>query len=92
MITPFIISLWAAIAFTIYFQEYARLHLKIRVRGCQPFNRKPFNCETCLPFWLTAVFLLFAIYVRASLQAIAALALACTAGIITERLISYLRK
>jgi hypothetical protein len=83
MIIPFLISAWAAVSFSLYFQEFTRLYTKIRILGWQPFNRKPFNCEACLPFWLVAAFLPFAIYVHYGVPTLAALATGCSAGIIT---------
>lgn len=103
MIIPGIVALWAAVVTSIYLLEYVQYHRKIMIRkpgkaGRQmigtkdgtnpqywyPFNRKPFNCEPCLPFWLFAVFLPTAIY---QCEAVAILAAACSAGIITEQII-----
>jgi hypothetical protein len=55
-----------------------------------PLNRKPFNCEACLPVWLVAVFLPFAIY-KCTLI-ISGVALAFTAGIVTPIVIKQIHK
>lgn len=88
MLIPILVSMWAAIAFAMYFIEFTHLH-RVKIRGRQPFNRKPFSCETCLPFWLVAVFLPIATYGCAWVAAFAA---ACTAGILTPIILKAIRK
>lgn len=81
----FVVAIWAAIAVSIYWIEY--------VRGPQRIswlNRKPFNCEACLPFWLFAIFYAIAIYGYGA--ACGLIAAACTAGIITPIIIRLICK
>lgn len=79
------LSAWAAIAFTIYWIDFARIPAKINA-----LNRKPFNCEACLPIWAFAVFLVLAIYVCQYIPA--TIGAACTAGIITPIIIKKISK
>lgn len=89
MISSCLISIWATVAMAVYSLEFARLHLVIRIHGRQPLNRKPFNCEACLPVWLFAATLPVAIY---NSYLVAALASACTAGILSPIIIKMIRK
>lgn len=103
MITNFLVALWAAVAVTLYSVEFARLHLLLRIRkpghrgGRQngvnafwyPLNRKPFNCEACLPVWLFAVFFHLAIY---GCSYVAFVACAFTAGILTPMILKLIRR
>lgn len=85
-------SFFAAIAVTIYWIEFTRLYLTIWINGKQPFNRKPFNCEACLPFWLFAAFLPIAIYTYIATMILLVLAMACTAGIVAPLILKQIRK
>lgn len=83
MITDVLLTLWASLALTIYLIEFVRWH-----RLWPVFDRKPFNCEVCLPVWLFAVLLPTAIYPCPYPLYIAA---AATAGIVTPLLIKLIR-
>jgi hypothetical protein len=109
------LCIWAAVAFTLYFIEFARMPKRVQfnktailfiyecLRGkgntnpereviVQPLDRKPFNCETCLPVWLYAVFYILAIYLRDGLAIVLFVAASCTAGIITPFILKAIRK
>lgn len=81
----FLIVFWAAVSAAIYLIEFVRWHKHI-----PPINRKPFNCEACLPVWLIAVFLLFAIYMGP--LPVIGIAVMSTAGILTPLLIKLIQK
>jgi hypothetical protein len=91
MITT-LICIWAAVTAAVYSIEFARLHLRIGWAGYHPFNRKPFNCEVCLPWWLFAVFFPVAIYHWIGLAAVLFVGGACTAGIIAPIFVKLIRK
>lgn len=81
-----IIAAVAAILFTIYFIEIAKIPYKVAVWKWFPLNRKPFTCQFCLPVWLTLLFLLLSNNVLILISCCAA------AGIITPLLINFIRR
>lgn len=103
MLLNFLVALWAAIAVTIYWLDYVRGPQRFRIKKpsrsttfftkpptyWRPLDRKPFNCEACLPVWLFAVFFHAAIY---KCNHVAFIAVACTAGIVTPMLLKQIRK
>lgn len=82
---------WAAVAVTVWWLEFTRLHLKLRIGRFQPFNRKPFNCAPCLPVWLFAAFLAFAIY-QGRVELVCYVGTAATTGIIAPIMIKKIRQ
>lgn len=79
-----LISLWASVAFTIYWIDFARIPQRIPL-----FNHKPFNCEMCLPVWAFAAFYTLAIY---RCDVIVFIAAAFTAGIVTPLILKWINK
>lgn len=84
MPTNILLSMWAAMALTIYWIEF--------MRGPDKFphlNLKPLNCEVCLPVWLFAAFYPITVYFCTISVLIAA---AFTCPIITLFVLKLLRK
>lgn len=84
MLLKILIAFWASIAVTLYWLEYLRGPARFKW-----FNRKPFNCEACLPVWLFAVFFHLAIY---TCNHVAFIACAFTAGIVTPMILKLIRR
>lgn len=49
-------ALIASVMFCLWWIECARMPSRIKIFGRKPLNRKPFNCEYCLPVYLTPIF------------------------------------
>lgn len=69
-----------AIGFTVYWMEF------LKVPTLAPWlRRKPFNCQSCLPFWITLIVLPFPTITLSILSG------AFLTGIITPLVIKWLR-
>lgn len=79
-----LISMWAAVAFTIYWLEYFRGPHKFPA-----LDFKPLNCECCLSVWSFVVFAIIELHLPGIIQYIAA---AFTCGIVAPTLLKLIRK